>query len=911
MPLDEVRIAEKPQPGDTAASAASRPVDILYEKFTLPNGLTVLVHEDRKAPIVAVNVWYHVGSKNERPGKTGFAHLFEHLMFNGSENANRDYIKAMEAIGATDLNGTTNEDRTNYFENVPTPALDFALWMESDRMGHLAGAIDQAKLDEQRGVVKNEKRQGENQPYGVVRDLLTKGAFPVGHPYSWTVIGEMEDLDGASLEDVKTWFETYYGAANATVVLAGDIDVATAREKVEKYFGDIPSGPPLTRRQAWIAKRSGVQRQIVEDRVPQARIYKVWNVPEWGTREAVLLDLVTDVLASGKTSRLFKRLVYDDQIATSANASIHAREIAGLVTLVASAHSGGDLKAIERAMDEELAKFLEHGPTERELARIKTQQRAAFIRGVERIGGFGGKSDILQKSQVFTGDPEHYQQMFRWAQEATAQDLVQTAREWLSDGAYILEVHPFPAHQTNKNGADRAQAPAIVGAANLDLPPFQRTTLSNGLQVVLAERHEIPSVELSLMLDAGYAADQFASAGTATMAMAMLDEGTKSRTSLEISEQLDELGASLGCRAGLDTCYVSLSALTDRLDAALDLFADVIEHPTFPEGDFRRLQRQQLARIDQEKSTPSAAAFRLLPRLLFGQDHAYGSPLTGSGFEHTIKALTRDDLVRFHQTWFQPGVATLAAAGDISLEALVELLERRLGAWKNTAEPPHKNLAPVEAPAKRAIYLVDKPGSLQGVIIGGLPAPPTNNPDEFAIEVMNGILGGDFASRINQNIREEKHWSYGARTMFIDAKGPRTFLLYAPVQLDKTADALMEIDLDLRGIAGPKPILPEELDQAKNNRTLRLPGRFETKRALIGAMQEIVVYGLPDDYYDTYADKVRAIDAESARAAARKVVHPDRWTWVVVGDRKALEEPIKALGWGALHHMTPDGEPLD
>ncbi len=910
MAIAEDDSPDQPE-ADGSASAAAGSVDIPYERFTLDNGLTVLVHEDRKAPIVAVNVWYHVGSKNERPGKTGFAHLFEHLMFNGSENADRDYIKAMEAIGATDLNGTTNEDRTNYFQNVPTPALDYALWMESDRMGHLAGAIDQAKLDEQRGVVKNEKRQGENQPYGVVRDLVTKAAFPAGHPYSWTVIGEMEDIDGASLEDVKRWFETYYGAANATVVLAGDIDAAAAREKVQRFFGDIAPGPPLTRQQAWIAKRSGERRQIAEDRVPQARVYKIWNVPQWGSQESVRLDLITDILAGGKNSRLYKRLVYDDQIATSVNAVIHAREIAGHVTLVGSAHPGGDLRAVERAMDEELTRFLEHGPDEGELARIKMQHRAQFIRGVERIGGFGGKSDILAKCQVFAADPDYYKRMFRWGQEATGEDLVRTARKWLSDGVYVLEVHPFPKRAASPVTADRTQAPAIVGAAKLDLPAFQRATLSNGLRVVLAERREIPSVEMSLIIDAGFAADQFAAPGVASMTMAMLDEGTKSRSSLEISEQLDRMGAALRGRSGLDTCYVALSALTDQLDPALDIFADVIENPAFPASDFERLRRQQLARIDQEKSAPSSTAFRLLPRLLFGSDHAYGSPLTGSGFEHTLQAMTREDLERFHRTWFQPSRATLTAAGDISLDALVDLLERRLSFWRDSGAPPHKNIAPVDPPAGRAVYIVDKPGSLQGVIIGGVPAPPTNEPDEYAIEVMNGILGGDFASRINQNIREEKHWSYGARTMLIDAKGPRPYLLYAPVQLDKTADALAEIDLDLRGIEGSKPITPEELDQARNNRTLRLPGRFETKRALLGAMQEIVVYGLPDGYHDAYADNIRAVDAEAARAAAEKIVRPDRWTWIVVGDRKQIEEPIKALGWGAVHHMSPDGEPLD
>ena len=358
-------------------------IEIPYQRFVLPNGLTLIVHEDRKAPIVAVNVWYHVGSKNERPGRTGFAHLFEHLMFNGTENYDKDFFGPLEQAGATDLNGTTNEDRTNYFQNVPTNAVDLALWMESDRMGHLTGAISQPKLDEQRGVVQNEKRQGENEPYGKVWDFLTPKLYPPNHPYSWTTIGSMEDLDAAKLDDVKEWFRTYYGAGNAVVVVAGDIDAQTAKQKVEKYFGDIPAGPPVARQQSWVAKRSGSQRGIMQDRVPQARIYKVWNIPGWGTADADYLNLVSAVLSSGKSSRLYKRLVYDEQIATDVSAALDLREIGSLFSIEATARPGIDLGRVERAVDEELARFLVGGPTPVELRRVKTQYRAAFVRGVE------------------------------------------------------------------------------------------------------------------------------------------------------------------------------------------------------------------------------------------------------------------------------------------------------------------------------------------------------------------------------------------------------------------------------------------------------------------------------------------------------------------------------------------------
>ncbi|HEY6947751.1 MAG TPA: pitrilysin family protein, partial [Gemmatimonadales bacterium] len=385
------------------ASTREPPIDIPFRKFVLQNGLTLIVHEDHKAPIVAVNVWYHVGSKNERPGRTGFAHLFEHLMFQGTEDYKGEFFTPFEQVGVTDQNGTTNTDRTNYFENVPTNALDIALWMESDRMGHLLGAIDQARLDEQRGVVQNEKREGENEPYGKVWDVLTSRLYPANHPYSWTVIGSMDDLNAAKLDDVKEWFHAYYGAANAVIVIAGDITPEMARDKVEHYFGDIPSGPPVARQEVWIAKRTGSQRGTMEDRVPQARLYRVWNVSGWGTADATYLNLLSDVLASGKTSRLYKRLVYDDQIATNVTAYIEAREIGGLFVVEATARPGDDLRSVERAVDEELARLLRSGPTPAELARVKTQYRAGFVRGIERIGGFGGKSDVLAQGEVFAG----------------------------------------------------------------------------------------------------------------------------------------------------------------------------------------------------------------------------------------------------------------------------------------------------------------------------------------------------------------------------------------------------------------------------------------------------------------------------------------------------------------------------
>jgi len=507
------------------ALARGQDVDIPYQKFVLGNGLTLIVHEDHKAPIVAVNLWYHVGSKNEKPGKTGFAHLFEHLMFGGSQHALGSYIKALENVGATDMNGTTNNDRTNFFEDVPTSALDYALWMESDRMGFLD--LSQKTLDLQRGVVENEKRQGENEPYALTEEYIPENTYPSGHPYSWDVIGEMADLDAASFKDVQEWFRTYYGPSNVVLVLAGDIDAKTAREKVEKYFGDIPAGPPVTHQQVWIAKMTGTHREITQEHVPLPRLYKVWNVPQFGSADADCLNLVSACLGQGKTSRLYKRLIYDDQIASDVTVYNDSREIGGQFYIQVTARPGHNLEEIEKEVDEELARFLKEGPTPTELERVRTRYLANFLRGVERIGGFGGKSDRLAEFAVYTGDPGGYKATLKHVREATAEDLKSAANRWLGDGVYIAEVQPFPDYKATAGGADRSQAPKLGPAPELKLPKLQRATLSNGLKVILAERHEVPLVSFWMAADAGYAADQFAAPGTAKLAGILLIDGDR------------------------------------------------------------------------------------------------------------------------------------------------------------------------------------------------------------------------------------------------------------------------------------------------------------------------------------------------------------------------------------------------
>ncbi|HLV01811.1 MAG TPA: pitrilysin family protein, partial [Acidobacteriota bacterium] len=704
-------------------------IDIPFKKYVLKNGLTLIVHEDHKAPIVAVNVWYHVGSKNEKPGKTGFAHLFEHLMFNGSENHDGEYFEPLERVGATDMNGTTNTDRTNYFQNVPKHALDVALWMESDRMGHMLGAVTQEKLDEQRGVVQNEKRQYENQPYGRVYGLITENTYPKGHPYSWQVIGSMEDLNAASLEDVHEWFKTYYGASNAVLTIAGDVDAEEVLKKVEHYFGDIPPGPPIEKQQVWIAKRQGTHRQILQERVPQPRIYKVWNVPEWGSLEADQLDLVASILGSGKTSRLYKRLIYQDQIATSVQAENYAAEIGGQFLIDVMARPGQDLAEVERAIDEELQKFLDEGPSENEVRIAQTEFLSNFVRGAERIGGFGGKSDLLAMNEVYGGRPDYYKVSLQRIRDATPEALKEVAREWLSDGQYVLEVHPFPEYVTLESPADRSKLPEPGEPPTPSFPKFQKAQLPNGLTLITVTRRDVPLVHFELLVNAGFAADRYLEPGTASLAMAMLDEGTTRRTGPEISEELALLGSNLVTTSNLDSSLVLMSTLKTNLAASLDIFADVILNPAFPENEFARLKKEQESQIQREKQTPAQMALRILPRFLYGEQHPYGNPLTGSGTEESLARITLNTLKEFHRTWFKPNNSTLIVVGDTTLEEIKEPVEQLFGQWER-GEVPKKDLSALPESGEAKVYLVDRPGSIQSLILGGLLAPPKDNPQE-------------------------------------------------------------------------------------------------------------------------------------------------------------------------------------
>jgi zinc protease len=891
---------QKPKP----ETLAPLPIpDISYTKTVLNNGLTLIVHEDHKAPIVAVNIWYHVGSKNEPAGRTGFAHLFEHLMFGGKNGNQKGWFEKMEALGATDLNGTTYYDRTNFFETVPTGALDTTLYLEARRMGHLLDDFGDATLTTQRGVVQNEKRQYENQPYTVSDELITKTVWPASHPYSHTVIGEMTDLDAAKVADVKDWFAKYYGPSNAIIAISGDITPGEAKAKVERYFGAIPPGPPVARQKAWIAKRTGSQRATAEDHVTLGKFYKVWNVPGYGTADAAHLRLLAQILATEKDSRLYRRLVYRDKIATDVAAYVDERELGGLFQIEITAKPGIGLDRIEAACNEEMAALLQRGPTPEEVERSRARDLAEAIGGLERVGGFGGTSDLLAESETYTGSPDAWKRRMGYLRTATAADLAAAGRRWLSDGDFTLLITPFGSYAAS-NTAAAAAMPEPQATLSKGLGKLERAKLANGLNVVVVERHGVPKVMLSLNLDGGYASDQGSKPGTAALAGALVNDGTAALDALAFAERLGLLGAKMGASVDNDFTTIRLIALKARLAPALDLFADAVIHPADRADDVAREKALAIAEIQQAKDNPVTAAIRVMPPLLFGPGHAYGQLRT----EATVAAITPEDVKRYHAQWFQPEGATLVVVGDTSLKEILPLIETRFGAWKR-APHPAKAIGPVPPPPQPVVYLLDKPDAGQSVIVATETAPPRVNPDDIAIRAMNTVLGGAFTSRLNMNLREDKHWSYGSSSMLWDAKGPSAFIAYAGVQTDKTAESLAEMQKELGDINAARPVTADELVRAKANLTHSLPGQWESIWSVASAAGEIAGYGLADDYYDTYAARIESLSNDDIVRAAHIVVRPNALIWLIVGDRSKVEPALKAKA------ITPvvidaDGKPV-
>jgi zinc protease len=859
--------------------------------------------------MVTVNVWYHVGSKNEKRGRTGFAHLFEHLMFQGSENVGPGmFDKWLESVGG-DNNGSTTEDRTNYYENIPSNALEVALFLESDRMANLLGGIDQARLDEQRDVVKNERRQRvDNQPYGRVYETQLEALYPYNHPYSWSVIGSMEDLSAASLEDVGEFFKKYYAPNNASLCIAGDINPEETKKLVEKYFADIPPGPPIDRFTDWIPTLEGIKKIEMKDKVSLARIYMDWPSPALFKQGDAELDMLASILSSGKNSRLYKSLVYEKQIAQDIQVYQSSKEISGSFHVVATAKPGVSLDQLQMEIDAELKKIINNPPSKDELEIAVNAWEAGYIR---RLQSTGGKADLLNMYNTYAGRPDYFEENMNRFFSITPESLQKVAQDVIDlENRVIIYVTPEGDLKADESMAiDRTQKPQTGPAPDLTLPAWEERTLSNGLNVLIAEQHELPLIQFNLLVKSGWTADPSGKPGVSSLTSDIQDEGTGNRTALEISQELKSIGASLRTGSSFDGSTVSLNTLKKHTSKSLEIFADVITNPNFPQEDLDRKKEEYLAQILQEKRRPFTAAFKSFLKTLYGDNHPYGQPYTGTGTEESINSITRDDLLTFYNSFFRPNNATLIIVGDVTPDEIIPVLEETFKNWESS------DVQAINVPEGRKfegshVYLIDKPGAAQSVIVAGRYGIDRSSPDYYSATVMNTILGGKFTSRLNSNLREEKGYTYGARSVFSYRQGQGSFYSYAQVQSEVTKESLVEFMREFNGIAGNIPVKSDELEETKKYITLRYPKEFETISQIGRKLNDLVTYNLPEDYYNSYVSSINGVAQEDVSAAGKKYVRTDNMLFVIVGDLEKIESGIRELNLGEIHYLDSEGNPV-
>ena len=885
-------------------------VDIPWKRFQLDNGLTVLVHEDRKAPVVAVSVWYNVGSKDEPKGSTGFAHLFEHLMFGGSENSPSSHIQTMNAAGATGLNGTTWFDRTNYFQTVPTPALDYTLYLESDRMGYLLGQVSQEVLDLQRGVVQNEKRQGDNQPYGLTYYATLEALFPEGHPYRHSTIGSMADLDAASMETVRDWFRQNYGPNNAILVLSGDIDEAKARELSQRYFGAIARGPVHTPVPAAVPTLAAPVEQVLHDRVAQTRISRTWATPGLNDPDSVPLSVGASVLGGLASSRLDNVLVRDEQIASSVSAGNQAFQRVSMFSYSAMVKPGADAEAVARRMDAVLADLIANGPTQDEIDRVVTQFASRRIQGLEMANG---KASVLAEGQLYANDPDFYKKELAAYAAVTPAQVQAAMKKWLSRPVYSQIVNPgereayvdaaaapsgaAPTPAAPIQRVAREATPAIGQVSNVDFPAVERAALSNGIEVVYARSTTVPVTRVALEFDAGVAADRADRLGAHTLMLNVMQEGTTTRDSKALAEAQERLGASVSVGSSMDRTTASLSTVTTNLQPSLTLLSDVVRNPAFAPAEVERLRAQRLAGLANEKTQPASLAGRALPPLIYGEGHPYGRSFSGTGDEAVIRGLTRADLVADHAAWIRPDNAKLFVVSDLPLAELKPQLEAAFGDWRAPTTAKGTKAFTVALPQTSArIVLIDRPQSPQSLIYGGQVLPVSGTDDILTLTTANTVLGADFLSRINADLRETKGWSYGVRGNVSTLQNRSPYIVNAPVQANRTGESIAALIGQYERFLGADGVTAAERDRTVLGDTRGLSGSYETSAQVLGALRSNALYGRPDGYQEALAGRINALTAQQMDAAARAAIKPDTFVWVVVGDASVVKPQLEALG---------------
>jgi zinc protease len=891
---------------------------LAYEKFRLKNGLDLILLEDHRLPLVSVNMWYHVGPANERPGLTGFAHLFEHMMFEGSKHVQGEgHFRHLEAAGASDINGTTDFDRTNYFETLPANELELALWLESDRMGFLLETLNSANLENQRDVVRNERRQSvEGAPYGLVQEELFHQLFPRDHPYYASVIGSHADIEAARLGDVREFFERYYAPNNASLAVVGDIDPVSTRQLVERYFGPIPSGPPVPKIDTVTPPIRSERRAVVTDQVELPRVYMAWITDPIFQPGDAECDLLARILGGGKSSRLYRSLVYGKRIAQDVGAGQYSLALGSIFTIQATAKPGVSPEQLEQAIDEELERIRQDGPEEIELQRARNTIESAVIRALETLGGFGGVADRLNQYNHYIGDPGYLERDLGRYENSTVKALHDTARSRLSRDQRVV-VYGVPGTKVVQDVPKSGQVtaaedlaeppPAIAGqewrcsqpcasaASTLHLPVPVGFSLPNGLRIYLVERHDMPIVSANLIVLCGSERNPSHRPGLASFTAEMLDEGTSKRSAMQIAEDVDQIGASLSTGSSSDMSWIAARSLRRNFDAAFELLADLALRPEFPDGEIERIRHDRLTQILQHRDNPGVLAAKVFYRAVYGSDHPYGYSEVGT--EDSVQSITREELAGFWEKGYTPRNSALIVAGDITAQELQSIAAERLGSWSGNGT--FIALDGVPRRLGRQVIIVDKPGSPQTALRVGHVGVARSNPDYVALDVMNTALGGLFSSRININLRETHGYTYGASSSFMFRRGPGPFVVGTNVRTDVTAEAVKEIINELEGMQVRRPA-PEELTAAKDSISRSLPGCFETTPQAASTTGHLFVHSLPLEYYRMLPEQVSRITADDVCRVASQYLAPPDLIIVAVGDREKIEPQLEQSSLGPI-----------
>jgi zinc protease len=904
---------------------------LTYEKYKLPNGLEVILLEDHRLPLVAVDLWYHVGPVKERAGRTGFAHLFEHMMFEGSKHVGeKSHFKFLEAAGASDINGTTDFDRTNYFETLPSNQLELALWLESDRMGFLLDTLDRTKLTNQRDVVRNERRQSvEGQPYGVAEETMYHELFPKDHPYYADVIGSHADVEAARLNDVRDFFKQYYTPNNSTIVIAGDINKVNTKALIEKYFGTFASGPVVKLTEVQTPAITSERRQTVTDTVQLPKVLIGWLSPAAFAEGDADLDLAAQILGGGKSSRFYRKLVYEQQIAQDANCYHQSLALGSPFVCEITAKPNVTPEQIEKAATAEVESLASKGPSAAELERARNTIEAGKIRNLERLGGFGGIADMLDYYNQYLGDPGYLPKDIARYDAVTAASVQKFAAATLGQNQRVVidcipgkkvvddvsrspestdaDVKIVPEHSPQFETAEawRATAPKPGPQPKLELPIPTQFTLANGLKVFLAEDHNLPLLAIRLQALAGGEANAADKPGIAGFTTAMLTEGTAHRSAPQIADDTDRLGAILQQATTYDSSFVSLDVLSNNTAPAMDLISDLVQHPAFAEKELERIRKERQTALLQIRDEPFQLAIEVGDRALFGGSSPYGYVELGTA--NSLKATTRDDLAAFWKIHYTPGNSALILAGDINEAHARELAQKYFGGWTgagNASTPPPAVTAP-----SRKIVLVDQPGAPQSVILAFGVGLPRSSPDYAPVTVMNTMLGGLFSARINMNLREKNGFTYGAFSRYQFRRGAGPFLAGAQVRSDVTAPAVRELFKELDRIR-TEPLSADELRMAKDSIIRSLPGDFESTGTIANGIGDLWIYQLPLDYYRKLPAMIEAVSADDTSRAANQYVHPENFLLVTVGDKSKVESGLEDLKLGPIELWSTDAQPV-